>query len=73
MENLKGVGIWRTSASEFRSGRGFLLAISSEPGLVDTPEKQLRDPYVLRDGDDLWLFYSYAGETGIGLARLLWR
>ena len=50
---------------------GNLPATPSEPGPADAPANQLRDPYVLRDGDDLWLFYACAGEAGIGLARLL--
>ncbi len=50
---------------------GDLPAAPSRPGPADTPKNQLRDPCVLCDGDDLWLFYSCAGETGIGLARLL--
>ncbi len=50
---------------------GHLPAAPSKTGPADTPENQLRDPYVLVDADDLWLFYSCAGESGIGLARLL--
>lgn len=50
---------------------GHLPATPSRPGPADTPENQLRDPYVLVDAGDLWLFYSCAGESGIGLARLL--
>ena len=32
--------------------------------------RELRDPAVYREGGDAWLFYSVAGEYGIGLARL---
>ena len=50
---------------------GNLPAMPSKPGPVDALENQLRDPCILRDGKNLWLFYSCAGEAGIGLARLL--
>ena len=50
---------------------GNLPAMPSQSGPVDAPANQLRDPFVLSDGDGLWLFYSCAGEAGIGLARLL--
>jgi hypothetical protein len=33
--------------------------------------RQLRDPFVLVDGSDRWLYYSYAGESGIAVAKLL--
>ena len=31
---------------------------------------QLRDPAILQDGENTWLFYAVAGESGIGLAKL---
>ena len=39
---------------------------SVAPGRVN----QLRDPAVFVEGDDYWLLYAVAGESGIGLARL---
>ena len=33
--------------------------------------RQLRDPFVLVDGSDRWLYYSYAGESGIAVAKLV--
>ena len=31
---------------------------------------QLRDPAILKDKGNVWLFYAVAGESGIGLARV---
>lgn len=38
-----------------------------------SPERvrQLRDPCIYREGDDTYLLYSTAGESGIAIARLL--
>jgi hypothetical protein len=33
--------------------------------------RQLRDPYVFREGGKTYLLYSVAGETGIALAELV--
>lgn len=33
--------------------------------------KQLRDPFVLSYKDELYLYYSYAGESGIGVGKLI--
>jgi hypothetical protein len=43
-----------------------------EPSTVmgQTNVRQLRDPFLFQEGDQTWLFYAVAGETGIGLARL---
>ncbi len=40
---------------------------SSAYGLLN----QLRDPAILVDGDNVYLFYAYGGESGIALARVL--
>lgn len=40
---------------------------SSAYGLLN----QLRDPAILVDGDTVYLFYAYGGESGIALARVL--
>ena len=34
------------------------------------PVNELRDPYVYKEDDKLYLLYSIAGECGIGLAQL---
>lgn len=39
---------------------------SSAYGLVN----QLRDPAILVDGDDVYLFYAFGGESGIAVARI---
>lgn len=39
---------------------------SSAYGLVN----QLRDPAILVDGDDVYLFYAFGGESGIAVARV---
>ncbi|MCB1739325.1 MAG: hypothetical protein KDK91_03085 [Gammaproteobacteria bacterium] len=39
-------------------------------GLAPTPVRELRDPAVYADGDDLFLLYSVAGERGIAIARM---
>ena len=39
-------------------------------GAVEGPVNQLRDPGVFEDGGRVFLFYSGAGESGIGLAEL---
>lgn len=39
-------------------------------GEITARARQLRDPALFRDGNDLYLLYSLAGESGIGLARL---
>jgi hypothetical protein len=33
-------------------------------------ENQLRDPYFYKEGDDIYLYYSIAGENGIAVAKL---
>jgi len=42
----------------------------SSYGAAAGPVRQLRDPAVFRDGDQMYLLYSTAGEQGIGIARL---
>ena len=37
---------------------------------VDHAVNQLRDPYVFVDGDDVYLVYAVAEESGLGIARL---
>jgi hypothetical protein len=37
---------------------------------VDHAVNQLRDPYVLVEGEDAYLVYAVAGESGLGIARL---
>ena len=50
---------------------GATIAVApGRAGAAVGPENALRDPFLLRSGEDVWLFYSFAGEQGIGLARL---
>ena len=39
-------------------------------GSVHKPMHQLRDPYVYEEDGTLYLFYSVAGEHGIGMAKI---
>jgi hypothetical protein len=41
----------------------------SHKGAAGQPEHQLRDPYLYREGTELFLLYACAGESGIGIAR----
>ena len=43
---------------------------ASENGRAHGQENALRDPFLFKDGNDLWLYYSVAGERGIAAARL---
>ena len=43
----------------------------SERGSANGAVRQLRDPALLEDGDDVFLFYSVAGESGIAGARII--
>jgi len=47
-----------------------LPRIPSTFGSVNQPVNQLRDPYVYKGENGLNLFYSFAGEMGIGLSKL---
>ncbi len=47
-----------------------LPLVSSTHGSVDYPANQVRDPYVFKDKGSLYLLYSFAGESGIGLSKL---
>jgi len=39
-------------------------------GAALQPLNQVRDPFVFKDDDDLFLLYSFAGESGIGLSKI---
>ena len=43
----------------------------SERGWSPERVRQLRDPGIYREGDETYLLYSVAGESGIAIARLL--
>lgn len=43
--------------------------VASARGAIHEPAHQLRDPCILRQGDDVWLFYAIAGEQGIAGAK----
>jgi hypothetical protein len=47
-----------------------LPRVPSAPGAAEAPVNALRDPCVFEDGSDLYLLYSGAGETAIGIAAL---
>ena len=42
----------------------------SQRGAIHVPARQLRDPCILQDQDDIFLFYALAGEQGIGGATI---
>jgi len=42
----------------------------SEPGDIDTPARQIRDPFVFQDQGKAFLFYATCGEQGIAAAEL---
>lgn len=44
--------------------------LASVRGAVNEPVHELRDPAVFQEGDQLFLLYSVAGESGIAIARL---
>jgi hypothetical protein len=43
----------------------------SEPGDVDRPVRQIRDPFVFEENGRAFLFYSTCGEQGIAAAELM--
>ena len=49
---------------------GNLKLEASERGEINEPVRQLRDPGVFREGSDVYLLYSVAGENGIAIARI---
>lgn len=42
----------------------------SRRGYIDVRANQLRDPAIYEEGDDVFLLYSVAGESGIAVAQL---
>ena len=44
--------------------------VPSEPGDVNVPVRQLRDPGVVEENGRTYLFYSICGEQGIAAAEL---
>ena len=44
--------------------------LASEPGAVNRPVNQLRDPGIFEDNGKIYLLYSGSGEAAIGLAEL---
>jgi len=47
-----------------------LTVTASARGAIKTRVHQLRDPAVYVEGNDIYLYYAIAGESGIGVARL---
>ncbi len=69
-ETWKAKGTYEVLRSETEAeGVKYPLAYSNG-GISRTRVHELRDPGVLRDGEEAWLVYSIAGEHGLGLARL---
>jgi len=68
---------WRASApvDVLRPGTAYecagLPTAASASGDVDVPVRQIRDPFVLDDGDRTILFYTTCGEQGIAGATLV--
>ena len=50
-------------------GSNFLLSPSAS-GPVDSPQRQLRDPHLIRDNGKLYLIYTVCGEFGLALCRV---
>lgn len=50
---------------------GDLHIETSSRGMVDRRVRQLRDPFVFRDEDRIYLLYSVAGEQGIAVAEIV--
>jgi hypothetical protein len=48
-----------------------LPVVPSGPGDVDTPVRQMRDPFVFEEQGQAFLFYSTCGEQGIAAATLV--
>ncbi|HIO08318.1 TPA: hypothetical protein EYN09_15515 [Candidatus Poribacteria bacterium] len=48
-----------------------LVLKPSESGKIENRVRQLRDPCIYREGDDIYLLYSIAGEYGIAIAKLI--
>lgn len=46
------------------------LPVESQPGPSEKFELALRDPFVFIEGDVQLLFYSYGGESGIGVCNI---
>jgi hypothetical protein len=44
--------------------------VPSEPGEIEGPARQLRDPAVFEENGKTYLFYSFCGEQGLGAAEL---
>ena len=54
-----------------RDWEGASLPIApSRRGHIDERVNQLRDPAIYQEGEDVFLLYSVAGESGIAIARL---
>lgn len=49
---------------------GHLPPARSERGAARRAVRQLRDPAILEDGEEVFLFYSVAGESGIAGSRI---
>ena len=50
---------------------GDLPLVASAVGMAYERKRELRDPAIYEEGGDIYLLYSVAGESGIGLARVM--
>ncbi|HLX63479.1 MAG TPA: hypothetical protein VKX17_19570 [Planctomycetota bacterium] len=55
-----------------RDYEGSAAPIAPSTPVNQTHVRQLRDPFVFREGERAWLLYAVAGETGIAIADLKW-
>jgi hypothetical protein len=53
-----------------RDYEGVSAPITPSTPIYQTHVRQLRDPFVFREGEHTYLFYAVAGETGIAVADL---
>lgn len=53
-----------------REYEGIAAAIAPSTPMGQTHVRQLRDPFIFREGEKTWLLYAVAGETGIAIAEV---
>jgi hypothetical protein len=53
-----------------RDYEGIAAPIAPSTPIYQTHVRQLRDPFVFREGERAWLLYAVAGETGIAIGEV---
>jgi hypothetical protein len=53
-----------------RDYEGIAAAVAPSTPIYQTHVRQLRDPFIFREGEHAWLLYAVAGETGIAVAEV---